>query len=131
MPEQHPVEIILLRQAASYLTMPIWITNHAGDLIYYNDPAGDMVGLPFDEMGPMPVDQLQSTFKVSDLEGNPISNDEIPTVKPLITHRPARGKIRFLAFDRVWRDIEVWATPLEAQSGRFVGVLATFWELQD
>lgn len=131
MAEQHPVEIILLRQAASYLTIPIWITNHDGDLIYYNDPAGKMVGLEFDEVGPLPVDQLQTMFKVTDFEGNPLTGPEVPTVTPLVTHRPARGKIRFLALDQVWRDIEVWATPLEAQSGRFVGILATFWELQD
>jgi hypothetical protein len=28
----------------------------------------------------------------------------------------------------VWRAVEVTAIPLEGQDGRFLGVLATFWE---
>lgn len=127
--EQQPVEMILLRQAASYLTIPIWLTDSNGNLVYYNDPAGKMVGMTFDEVGPLDSTQLGAKFRVTDLDGNPLPDAEVPTVKPLITHRPARRKIRFLALDRAWRDIEVWATPLEAQSGRFLGVLATFWEL--
>ena len=131
MPDQQPVEVILLRHAASYLTIPIWITDARGNLVFYNAPAGEMIGKSFDEVGPLSVQQLQGKFKVTDLDGIPMSDAEVPTVIPLLTHRPARGKVRFLALDGVWRDLEIWGTPLEAQSGRFLGVLSTFWELQD
>jgi hypothetical protein len=33
--------------------------------------------------------------------------------------------------DGEWRAVEVTALPIEGQGGRFLGVLATFWEVED
>jgi len=46
-------EVILMRQLASYLAMPIVVIASDGTLIYYNEPAAALVGRRFDETGEM------------------------------------------------------------------------------
>ena len=36
---QQPIELILLKQVASQLALPIFLVNPGGDLLYYNEPA--------------------------------------------------------------------------------------------
>ena len=36
---QQPIELILLRQWASYMAMPIWIADSDENVLYYNEPA--------------------------------------------------------------------------------------------
>jgi hypothetical protein len=53
---QKEIELILLRQWASHMTLPIWVTGLNGDLIYYNEPAEALLGVRYDEAGEMPLD---------------------------------------------------------------------------
>lgn len=131
MPRQQPVEMILLRQLAGYLTIPIWIMDSDGNLVYYNDSAESLLGVRFDDVGPIHADQLGEMFRVTDLQGAPISDSSVPVVVALSKRVPAHGEIRFCGMDGMWRDVEVSATPLEGQGGRFLGVFATFWEIGD
>jgi PAS domain-containing protein len=128
MTSQQSVEMILLRQLASYLNLPIWMMDATGNLLYYNEPAEGLLGVRFDDAGPITADQLADLFKATDLEGNPIPDSEMPVVMALTDHHPAHRPIRFCGFDGVWRDVEISAMPVEGQGGRFLGVFATFWE---
>jgi hypothetical protein len=51
-------------------------------------------------------------------------------VVALSKRKPAHKSVRFQGLDGVWRAVEVTALPLEGQDGRFLGVLATFWEVE-
>ena len=128
MSAQQSVEMILLRQAASYLTLPIWMMDENGNLLYYNEPAERLLGVQFDDAGPLHADQLAEMFRATDLEGEPLADKELPVVSALIKRKPAHGQIRFCGFDGVWRDVNIAALPVEGQGGRFLGVFATFWE---
>ncbi|MFP3883155.1 MAG: PAS domain-containing protein [Actinomycetota bacterium] len=130
MREQRPVEMILLRQLASYLTIPIWMMDAEGNLIYYNEPAERLLGVQFDDAGPLRAEQLADMFRTTDLDGRPLSDKEMPVVAALIERAPVHGKIRFCGLDGVWRDVEISALPIEGQGARFLGVCATFWEIQ-
>lgn len=46
---QREVELILLRQPASYLTIPIFVVDTKGTLIYFNEPAEVLVSRRFEE----------------------------------------------------------------------------------
>lgn len=127
---QHPVEMILLRQLASYLTLPIWMMDQAGNLVYYNEPAERLLGIRFDDAGPITAAQLADLFRTTDLEGTPIPDGEMPVVKALASRFPAHRAMRFCGLDEVWRDVEISAMPIEGQSGRLLGVFATFWEIR-
>jgi PAS domain-containing protein len=131
MPRQQPVEMILLRQLAGYLTIPIWMMDAEGNLVYYNDSAESLLGVRFDDVGPIHADQLGEIFRVTDLHGAPLPDSTLPVVVTLNKRAPAHAEIRFCSIDGVWRDVEVSAIPLEGQGGRFLGVLATFWEIGD
>jgi hypothetical protein len=51
-------------------------------------------------------------------------------VAALSKHQPSHRDIRYCGLDGVWRDVAVSALPIEGQSQRFVGVFATFWEIE-
>jgi len=55
MPSPKPIQIILARQLASSLAMPILIVDADGTLIYYNEPAETIFNQRFDETGEMPA----------------------------------------------------------------------------
>ncbi len=125
---QYPIELILLRQWAEHMAIPIWIMDASGDLIYYNEPAEAILGERFDEAGVIQADRLAELFITSNLDGAPMPNEELPVVVALTKQVPAHRPLRFRGFDGSWRQIEVTALPLEAQGGRFLGAVACFWE---
>ena len=128
MASQHSLEMILLRQLASYLASPIWIMDESGDLLYYNEPAEELLGVQFDDAGPIQAADLAAMFKITDLNGDPLPNSELPVVAALTTRLPAHRAVQFHGLDGVLRQVEVTATPVVGQGDRFLGAFATFWE---
>ena len=51
---QKPIELILMRQLASTLAMPIFLVDADGTLAFYNEPAERVLGMRFEETGEMP-----------------------------------------------------------------------------
>jgi PAS domain-containing protein len=131
MSPQQPIEMILLRQLASYLTIAIWMMDRDGNLVYYNEPAERLLGVTFDDAGPIHSDQLSDLFRVTDLEGNPLPDTGLPIIQVLNKQHPEHGRVRFCGMDGVWRDVEIAAMPIEGQASRFLGVFATFWEFSE
>lgn len=129
--QQQPVELILLRQLASYLAIPMWMMDDSGNLIYYNDSAEGLLGVRFDDVGPINSEQLVGTWQVTQLDGSSLPEYEFPVVVALSKRKPDHRAVRFQGMDGVWRAVEVTALPIEGQGGRFLGVLATFWEVED
>lgn len=129
MAAQHPIEIILARQWASTMAHPIWITDDAGNLLFYNEPAELVLGVRFDEAGEMPAEELGALFETESLDGSPMTSAELPLLKALTDWVPAHGPLRIRAHDKVWREIEVTAIPLIGEGDRRLGAIALFWEL--
>lgn len=122
--------MILLRQVSSYLSLPIWMMDAEGNLVFYNEPAERLLGVQFDDAGPIHADDVGEMFRVTDLGGEPISDADLPIVVALRKRVPHHNDIRFCGTDGVWRDVSVSALPIEGQGDRFLGVFATFWEIQ-
>lgn len=128
---QKDIELILLRQWASYLAMPIWIMGEDGSLLYYNEPAEAILGLRFDESGEMPLAELSRIFETRTADDAPVAAEDLPIGVALIQRRPAHRRIRVRALDGQWRTIDITAFPIEGQSGRHLGAMAIFWEAND
>lgn len=128
---QQPVEMILLRQVASYLTIPVWMMDDAGNLVYYNEPAEALLGIQFDEVGPVHAEQLGDMFRLTNVDGSVMPEYEFPVVVALAKRHPDHKTVRFCGMDGIWRDVAVSAMPVEGQGDRFAGVFATFWEITD
>ena len=125
---QHPIEIILLKQLARYLAVPIWIAGPDGTLLYYNEPAEDILGIRFDEAGELPVDILAERFVTTDLDGSTLSTADLPIAIALGKQQPAHRSMRIRGLDGSWRTIGVTSLPIVGQGDRLLGAMATFWE---
>lgn len=130
MAEQQPLEMILLRQLAKHLAIPVWILESTGELAFYNEPAEVLLGIEFGEVGPLVSVELTEMFDVTEIDGGDLAEEDLPVVKALMTREPDNRTVRFRAKDGVWRVVEVLAMPLVGQGDRFLGVMATFWELE-
>ncbi|MCY7389724.1 MAG: PAS domain-containing protein, partial [Burkholderiales bacterium] len=67
-----PIQIILARQLASSLDMPILLVDTVGTLIFYNEPAEQILGQKFDETGEMSATEWSNLFAIEDDARNPI-----------------------------------------------------------
>ena len=125
---QKAVELILMRQLASYLAVPIFLVDPDGNLLYYNEPAERLLGRRYDETGEMPLAEWSTVFTPTAEDGSPIPPEEVPLAVALLTWRPAHRTIVICGLDGVARRIAVTALPLEGQGGRRLGAVAIFWE---
>jgi PAS domain-containing protein len=127
---QQPLELILLRQLASYLAVPIWVADSEGNLIYYNESAEPVLGRRFDEAGEITLAELSGLFEIRDEAGEPLASENIPLGVALLQRHPAHGRLQMRGLDGAWRRIDVTAFPVEGQGGRMLGAAVLFWEIE-
>ena len=127
---QQEIEVTLIRQLASYLAMPIVIVNSVGTLLFYNEPAEQLVAMRFDETGEMPEDEWVNALMLTDEHSMPIAPEAHPLLIALHERRPAHRTIWGQGPDGVRRHVEVTAFPLIGQGGRALGAVAIFWEVK-
>ena len=125
---QREIEVILTRQLASYLSLPIFIVDPAGTLIFYNEPAEAILGHRFEETGEMPAEEWATVYSSDGPDGH-LAPEQLPLMIALRELRPAHGRLTVRGLDNVRRRIEVTAFPLVGQAGRHLGAMAIFWEV--
>jgi PAS domain-containing protein len=130
MPQQ-AIEVILMRQLASYLAMPIFVVDPAGNLLFYNEPAETLLGRRYEETGEMPVEEWSRIFQPTTKDGSPLPSEALPLVIALQQHQAAHLAFQIHGLDGVVRQLEVTAFPLDGQGGRHLGAVAIFWEAPD
>ena len=124
----HDVELILMKQVASYLAVPIFLVDPAGTLLYYNEPAEFLLGERYDETGEMPLEEWGTVFSPTDRSGMPLAPEDLPLAIAVQQGHPAHGQISITGLDGVARHLSVTAFPLVGQSNRNLGAVAIFWE---
>lgn len=122
------IEVILMRHLAGCLAMPILIVNPDGALIFYNEPAEQLMGRRFEETGELARDEWLSLLDATDNEGNTIPTNERPISMALAQHQPTHQRFWLRGLDGVRRHIDITAFPLIGQANRYLGVVAIFWE---
>jgi PAS domain-containing protein len=126
-----PIQIILIRQLAGYLGVPLFLADPKGDLLFYNEPAEAIVGLRFEETGAIPARTWTSMFTPTDEQGQPIPPEELPLIMALATRRPAYKRFYIRGMNGVRRHIEVASIPIVGLQGEFLGATSLFWEIQE
>jgi PAS domain-containing protein len=126
---QKPIQLILARQLASSLAMPIVISDDQGTLVYWNEPAEVMLGIRFEETGEIAAQLWQEQFSVRTDERDLIPKEEWPLVIALTQHRPVSRTIWIGMPNGSWRHVNWTSVPFIAQGGEFVGVQSVFWEV--
>ena len=125
---QKAIELILARQLASCLAMPIFIVDRTGILVFYNEPAEKILGLRFDETGELGPAEWATKFEPTDDAGMALAPEAIPLYVALAEHQPAHGTFWIQGLDGQRRYIAVTAFPIIGQAERQHGAIAIFWE---
>ena len=123
-----PIELILMRELAGHLATPIFVVKPNGDLLFYNEPAEEILGTRFDETGMMPFQAWATAFTPTGDDGVVIPPNELPLAIAVQQQRPAQGVMTILGFDGKRRRLMVAAIPLKGQWGDHLGAMAIFWE---
>ena len=126
-PQKH-LALILARELASQLATATFIADAYGELVFYNEPAEEILGRTFAEAGAMPAEGWASQFSLEALDGSPLPMDEMPAAVALMERRPAHGKFWMTGLDGQRRLLSVTAAPLFSSPTEFVGMIALFWQ---
>ncbi len=127
----HPIQIILTRQLAAYLSVPLFLVDPKAKLLFYNEPAEAILGKRFDETGAMALEEWWSAFTRSDDEGKPIQPEDHPLMITLTEKRPTYKRYHTRGLNGVTRRIEVTSIPIIGLQGDLLGAVALFWELSE
>src|SRR5262245_33293634 len=100
---QREIEMILIRQLASYLAMPIFIVDNEGTLVFYNEPAEVLLGQRFEETGEMPAAEWATVWTPTDEDGSPLPPKEVPLWVALNEHKPVYRRLWIRGLDHVDR----------------------------
>jgi PAS domain-containing protein len=125
--QQHPVELIMARGFTSNLATPAFLVDEAGTLIFYNEAAGELLGVRFEEAGAMDAEEWGGRFDPVGVDGEPLALEELPLSIALEQARPAHRPMQIRSADGEERQIEVTAFPVVGRAGPR-GALAIFWE---
>jgi PAS domain-containing protein len=124
--EQHPVELIMARGFMSNLSVPAFLVDRHGVLVFYNEAAEEILGLTFAEAGPMQAEEWGSRFDPKGPDGRPVPVEELPLGIALLKGRPAHGLLRITSAAGRSEEIHATAFPVIGRGGQS-GAIAIFW----
>jgi PAS domain-containing protein len=125
---QKPLELILARNFMSSLSTPAFLIDENGQLVFYNEAAGALLGKRFEEVGRMEPEQWGAAFGPVDDSGRPIPFDQLPLTIALRRGRPSHSHFRIHSLDGSNHQIEVSAMPIITADGAR-GAMAVFWPI--
>ena len=123
----YEIEIILSRQLADCLSVPVFIVDPRGTLLFYNEKAEEILGQRYEDTGVMPVEKWSTMFEPCDEGGNPIPPEDLPLVKTLNKHTPAHGSFWIKNLNGLYIQLSVTSYPIIGRTDRFSGAVAIFW----
>jgi PAS domain-containing protein len=116
---QRPLELILARNLLASLSTPAFLVNGPGDLLFYNEAAGALLGRRFEETGGMAAAEWIDLFGPLDENGDPIALDEQPITVALRANRPAHSRHRIRSVGGTEHSVEVSGLPVIGSGGFF------------
>jgi PAS domain-containing protein len=127
--KQPDLVLIVARSFATKLATPTLITDASGDLVFFNDAAGEVLGRSYLDVGKLAVSRWQELFEPRTLDEEPLTPEQTPSGIALLERRPIHGSFVFRGLDGREHEITVTALPLFSHPDEVVGVMSIFWEL--
>jgi PAS domain-containing protein len=128
--KQPDLVLIVARSFATKLATPTLITDARGDLVFFNDAAGELIGRSYLDIGQLPVSRWQELFEPRTLNEEPLKVEETPSGIAVLERRPVHDSFAFRGLDGREHKITVTAFPLFSHPDEVVGVMSIFWELR-
>ncbi|MFL6238521.1 MAG: PAS domain-containing protein [Actinomycetes bacterium] len=125
---QKSLPLILAREFAANVAIPIFLVDADNTLVYYNDAAAVAFGGPFGNTGELRHGEWAARFNPTRPDGTAYDRKELPLVIALEERRPAHGVNLVSSPQGDRRLVEFSALPLYCSPEDFVGVLVAFWE---
>jgi PAS domain-containing protein len=128
---QREIEIVLMRQLASYLAAPILIVDRNLDLLFFNESAEPILGRRFDETGEIRRGEWSRSFRPADANGVLLPRDEQPLAIAVDRNEPSHRRLWLTGLDGAARVVEGLAFPLDTRDAGLVGAAGIFWEVRE
>ena len=122
------VEIVLLKQLASCLSIPIALLGPDGTVLYFNESAESIFGRRFEESGGLGLDEWGMILQPSDAAGSPLKREERPLMIALDQRVPAHRTLFIKSESNRVRELELTGLPLIAVNDGLIGALSLFWD---
>lgn len=129
-PTQRPLELILARNLLSTLSTPAFLVNRPGDMVFYNEAAGALLGRRFEERGAMSAQEWVEQFGPFDDTGHPIPIESQPLTVALRRNRPAHARHIIHSLTGSRHLVEVSGVPVIGTDG-FHGAMVFFWPSEE
>ena len=123
----YAIEIILNRQLAECLAIPVFITDTNGNLLFYNESAEEILGRRYEDTGEMSVAEWGTVFNNKDDFGLPLPAEELPLVKTLKNRQPYHKTFWIESLQGKSERISVTSYPIIGRTDKFLGAVAIFW----
>ena len=123
----YDIELILTRQLAECLSIPIFIVDVKGNLLFYNEPAEEILGERYEETGEMPVEEWSTAFQPYDDQGKLLTTEDLPLVKTLRNKETSQGTFWIVNKAGKKHRISVTSYPIIGRSDRYLGAVSIFW----
>ena len=124
---QREMELILARQLAGVLAVPVLLVDVRGDTLFFNEPAELLLGRRLDEIDSLGLKERASLLAPRDADGHLLPVDEFPSMRAMRERRPAYAAIHLHGLDGVLRPVEVTAIPLQSGRGHVLGAFVVLW----
>ena len=124
----YAVELILARQLASGLSVPVLLVDARGDTVFYNEPAEAIFGRAFDEIEALPFEERTAMLAPRRDDGQPLPVEKLPGMLAMRDRRPAHAEFYIHGFDGVLRQVEATAIPVESAGGHVLGAMIVMYQ---
>jgi PAS domain-containing protein len=125
-----PLELILARNLMSSLTIPSFLVDSEGMLVFYNAAAGELLGKRFEEIGRRSLPEWSADHAPFEENGREIPTEELPFTIAVRESRPAHKCFQISPDGGAPVDIEASAFPLAGANGS-QGAIVVFWPVGD
>src|SRR5262249_62090617 len=109
---------------------PMFLSDAAGPLVFYNEAAELLIGRPFAEVGEMPALDFGDELALSDSDGSPLRRRDTPAGIAFFERRPAHKLVVATGYDGVRRRGGATAHPLFGAAGGMHGGLTALWDVR-
>ena len=121
--------LILARDLAEKLATAMFVVDHEGTLVFFNEMAEQILGRTFSDVGPLRLEEWTEAFAPASVDGRKLPPDELALVVAYRERRPSHHELKIKGLDDQERRLAVTALPLFARKDEFVGAAAIFWEV--
>ncbi|HKP90682.1 MAG TPA: hypothetical protein VJT75_12010 [Thermoleophilaceae bacterium] len=112
-PAQQSLQLILARNLLSTLATPGFIVDTNATVVFYNEAAGDFLGVHYEETGKVPL-----------------TDWKLPLTEALTGRQPVHQKSSVTAADGDEHEVELLALPLIGTEDQHEGCVGVFWRHQ-